>query len=104
MGIGHIPYYPVIAPNSSLAHLSHILHGFPATMTPEEIRELYVSGVLHVDESGDDDPDYEVEEDDMYGDIFEEEDDFHGKYFLMVALMVNPPTYTLCRRRGRRRG
>ena len=51
-------------------------------MTPEEIRELYASGVLHVDESGEDDPDYAVDEDDdddMYGDIFEEEDDFHGK-------------------------
>ena len=73
-------------------------------MTPEENRELYVSGVLHVDESGDDDPDYEVEEDDMYGDIFEEEDDFHGKDYLMLALVFDVLLTSLCRCRGRRRG
>lgn len=50
-------------------------------MTPEDIRELYLSGVLQIEDDDDvaDDPDYELDEDDMNGDIFEEDDDFHGK-------------------------
>ena len=51
-------------------------------MTPDELQQLYLTGVLHVDDEDDavDDPDYEIDEDDMTGDIFEEDDDFHGEY------------------------
>ena len=50
-------------------------------MAPEELRGLYLSGELHAEDEDDiaDDPDYELDEDDMNGDIFEEDDDFHGK-------------------------
>ncbi|RYP66692.1 hypothetical protein DL769_005967 [Monosporascus sp. CRB-8-3] len=49
-------------------------------MTPEEIRELYLSGELQLDDDVND-PDYELDEDDMHLDIFDEEDDFHDAEF-----------------------
>lgn len=45
-------------------------------MTPEEIRQLYVSGELQLDDIND--PEYEIDEDDMVDDLFEEDEDFHG--------------------------
>ncbi|RYP71593.1 hypothetical protein DL771_004719 [Monosporascus sp. 5C6A] len=49
-------------------------------MTPEEIRELHLSGELQLDDDVND-PDYELDEDDMHLDIFDEEDDFHDAEF-----------------------
>lgn len=57
-------------------------------MTPEEIRQLYDSGELRLDDVAD--PEYEIDEDDMHDDVFEEEDEFHGIAHLSAHIMDRP--------------